>query len=203
MYHYVVTAHQGGRRLQTPVSGKYHYLFGEHLLIAPIYKDDLTNEIHLPAGKWRYWFDDRKIIDGPVTFSREFPLEEYPVFIKEGAIIPMDVKRSYTGIGSAEDEGFLTFLIYPDSEKASFEVFREYDKSTILSYSRKDREIALDIQGKKCPHILNIASEDSPSIILLDGHELIPGLDFEYFPETSRLRIKTSEYENGNYIISF
>jgi alpha-glucosidase (family GH31 glycosyl hydrolase) len=203
MYHYVVTAHQGGRRLQTPVSGKYHYLFGEHLLIAPIYKDDLNNEVHLPAGKWRYWFDDTKIIDGPTTFVQEFPLDEYPVFIKEGAIIPMDIKRSYTGIGNEADEGFLTFLIYPDSEKASFEVFREYDKSTVLSYSRKDREIVLDIQGKQSPHIFNIALEDSPSIILLDGHELISGLDYEYYPETSKLRIRTSEYEKGNYIISF
>ena len=30
MYHYVVTANQGGTRLQTPTKGKYHYMFGNN-----------------------------------------------------------------------------------------------------------------------------------------------------------------------------
>ena len=41
MYHYVVTAHNGGRRLQTPLkNGKYQYMFGDNLLVAPIYGDN-------------------------------------------------------------------------------------------------------------------------------------------------------------------
>ena len=199
MYHYVVTAHQGGTRLQTPVSGKYHFLFGEYLLIAPIYKDELINEIHLPAGKWRYWFDDTKIIEGPAVFKQEFPLEEYPVFIREGAIIPMDIKRAYTGIGHDDDEGFLTFLIYPDLEKESFEVFREYEASTLLTYTRGDGQLIIQLVGNPCPHILNIAMEKRPKSITLDGMTLAEDIDFSYDPEKKKLRVKTSDYKNGEY----
>lgn len=201
MYHYVVTAHQGGTRLQTPVSGKYHYLFGDYLLIAPIYKDDLKIEIRLPAGKWRYWFDDTKIIEGPAAFQQEFPLDEYPVFIKEGAIIPMDIKRSYTGNGNEEDDGYLTFMIYPDHDEGSFEVFREHDESTILSYSRKDQQISIHLQGKKIAHVLNMVLADRPTSVLLDGQSLKAGTDYEYYPEKSMLKIKTSEYTSGHYMI--
>ena len=203
MYHYVVTAHQGGVRLQTPIDGKYHYLFGDDLLIAPIYKDELKNEIHLPEGKWRYWFDDTKIIEGPTIFEQKFPLEEYPVFIREGAIIPMDIKRTYTGIGHEKDEGFLTFMIYPEDEKRSFEVFREYENSTTLTCFREDQQLIISLSGEKCPHILNIALESKPASVELDGRILIAGVNFNYDQEKEKLIIKTVQFNEGNYKINF
>ena len=203
MYHYVVTAHKGGRRLQTPIDGKYHYMFGDDLLIVPIYKDELKNEIHLPEGKWRYWFDDAKIIEGPVTFEREFSLDEYPVFIKEGAIIPMNIQRSYTGIGNEEDEGYMTFLIYPNDNAHSFEVYREYDKSTTLSYFVGDQYLTIKLTGNKCPHILNISLDQLPKTVELDGIELIEGVEFTYNNEAKKMHVKTAEYKSGNYKIYY
>src|SRR5690606_6045491 len=48
MYHYVVTAHQGGNRLQTPLKkGKYHYMFGDDFLVAPIYIDSKKRSVSL------------------------------------------------------------------------------------------------------------------------------------------------------------
>jgi alpha-glucosidase (family GH31 glycosyl hydrolase) len=201
MYHYVVTAHEGGQVLQTPVDGKYHYLFGENLLVAPIYKDELKNEVQLPEGKWRYWFDDNKIIEGPVIFEKEFPLDEYPVYIKAGSIIPMNISRSYTGIGSREDEGFLTFLIYPDAPTQLFEVCREDDRSTIISYKSSEASLSIDLAGKKCPHVLKIAVANEPEKVVRDGRVLQSGLDYNYDLQLEELKIKTSKYDVGNYKI--
>lgn len=200
MYHYVVTAHQGGRRLQSPVDGKYHYFFGDDLLIAPIYKDELENEVTLPGGQWRYWFDDKDIIEGNNTIFKEFPLDEYPVFIKQGAIIPMNIERDYTEIGSADDQGYLTFLVYPSDEGNSFEVFRENEPSTSLSYSQKDSQLTISLQGQKCAHILNIAMDSAPASIKLDGESLIQGTDYNYDTTTKKLRIKTQTYDKGTYV---
>ena len=203
MYHYVVTAHEGGRRLQTPIDGKYHYLFGDDLLIAPIYKDELNNEVHLPEGKWRYWFDDTRIIEGPHILEKEFPLEEYPVFIREGSIIPMDIKRSYTSLGNEDDEGFLTFMIYPDLSSNSFEVFREKEASTTLFYEVDPKALSIQLSGKQCAHILRIALDKPPSAVSLDGEFLKSDLDFDYNAETKKLNIRTSNYNNGQYFITF
>jgi alpha-glucosidase (family GH31 glycosyl hydrolase) len=203
MYHYVVTAHHGGQRLQTPVEGKYHYMFGDNLLIAPIYKDELKNEVHLPEGKWRYWFDDKEIIQGPVTFSKEFPLDNYPVFIREGSIIPLDIKRSYTNIGSENDEGFLTFMVYPDQASNSFEVFREKQSSTTLSEETGEKSLSIQLSGMQCPHILRIALDKPPSAVSMDGKYLVDGKDFEYNTEKRKLNIRTTTYNNGQYIITF
>jgi len=202
MYHYVVTAHGGGKRLQRPIQGKYHYMFGDYLLIAPIYQDDLNNEVHLPAGKWRYWFDDTKIIKGPITLNREFPLHEYPVFIRQGAIIPLDIKRPYTGIGSSDDEGLLTFLVYPDLEQQSFTVHIEKGQNASLTYVWNDQRLTLQLQGRECPHILTVALDRRPERIELDGSTLGEGTDYNYDTRSKKLNIRTSEYTEGIYHIS-
>ncbi len=201
MYHYVVSAHEGGRRLQTPILGKYYYMFGDDLLIAPIYKDELENEISLPEGKWRYWFDDTKILEGPITLKKNFPLDEYPVFIKEGAIIPMDIKRSYTNIGDENDDGYLTILVFPNNDKHTFEVNREYEKSTIISYEKENESLKISLTGKNCQHILKISIDNKPEKVELDGMELLEVEDYNYDADSKKLTIKTLQYTKGVYQI--
>jgi alpha-glucosidase (family GH31 glycosyl hydrolase) len=203
MYHYVVTAHEGGQRLMEPLEGKYHYMFGDYLLVAPIYKDELKNKVTLPAGKWRYWYDDTIVLEGPAEFEQEFSLDEYPVFIKAGAIIPMDVKRPYTGIGKEEDAGYLTFQIYPDLYSNNFEVFREKEPSTILTYTKNNEVVSIDLSGSRYPHILNISIAKRPAKVLLDEIELTSGSDYEYLPIKHKLRIRTTNYDKGHYKILF
>jgi alpha-D-xyloside xylohydrolase len=113
----------------------------------------------------------------------------------------MEISRSYTGIGSQEDEGFLTFLIYPDATSQSFEVYREYDRSTILSYDRSEESLSIELAGKKCPHVLQIALVNKPEKVMLDGNILQDSLDYKYDTQLKRLKIKTSKYDVGNYKI--
>jgi alpha-glucosidase (family GH31 glycosyl hydrolase) len=201
MYTYVVEAHNGGKVLQSPVKGKYHYLFGDNFLVAPIYKDELVNEVKLPKGKWRYFFDDTEIIEGPITFKKEFPLEEFPVYVREGAIIPMDIKRSYTGIGDESSDGFLTYLVYPDEENR-FEVHHP-DKSgrTKIEVKNSEEKISFSLNGIQKPHILNIHLEKIPFKIELDGKELSDSTGFQFDEAKQKLIIRTSKYSKGDYVI--
>jgi hypothetical protein len=113
----------------------------------------------------------------------------------------MNIKRPYTGIGTSGDEGFLTFVVYPNQENNSFEVFREKEKSTTLSYEKNNSELTIQVSGKNCPHILNIALDKKPRKVVLDGKELIEGSDFEYNLNSLKLKVKISTYESGNYQI--
>jgi alpha-D-xyloside xylohydrolase len=202
IYSYVVQGHRGGRVLQQPVAGKYHYLFGDHLLIAPIYKDALENEVQLPPGKWRYWFADHELIEGGQTISRSFPLEEYPVFIREGAIIPMQIERAYTGLGDTLSRGYVTWLVYPDKDQTSaFSIYStDEQQPTSLRTSFVDEELQLTFEGKHSPHILRIHLESQPQSLHLDGRELT---DFEYDKDRQQLVIKTMDYLEGKYVIRF
>lgn len=201
MYTYVVDAHKGGRVLQKPVKGKYHYLFGDDFLVAPIYKDQLQNKITLPDGNWRYFFNDKEIIKGPVTFEREFPLDEFPVYIREGAIVPLDIKRNYTSLGDKSSEGYLTLLIYPEN-KSEFTVHHP-DKSGSTSVLVEDNpeKISISVSGVHKPHILNINLPTLPKKVELDGSVLLDTVNYHFDKDRKKLVIRTDQYLLGNYLI--
>ncbi len=201
MYSSVVEAHNGGNVLQRPIKGKYHYMFGDHLLIAPIYMDDVKNTVRLPEGSWRYWFDDKEIIEGPVTFEREFPLEEYPVYIREGAIIPMHIERSYTRIGDENSGGYLTVRVYPE-ENSTFTVHHpDNGNSTTIDVEETERSVKIVFQGLKQPHILHLHLSSSPQKVELDNQLLSDSVDYHFDAEKSKLIIKTDDYSIGEYTI--
>lgn len=201
MYSYVMTGHQGGKILQTPVSGKYHYMFGDYLLVAPIYKDSYENEVVLPGGKWYYMFDDGKTITGPKKIKMEFPLDEYPVFIKAGAIIPMHIERSYTGYGSQATSDYFTVLIYPEGESAFTVHHPDGSGSTDIRVIETDEKISVQLSGQKKQHIFRIHMGKPPVKVLLDQQELNKTEDYIYDESAHKLIITTDIYRNGNYNI--
>ncbi len=202
IYTYVVNAHHGGEVLQRPVkSGKYHYMFGDHFLVAPIYKDQLENRINLPEGKWRYFFDDKEVIEGPMTLTREFPLDEFSVYIREGAIVPMNITRDYTGIGDRKSEGYLTLLIYPEG-RSTFTVHHPDESgSTSVIVEDGPEKITISLEGVNKPHILNINISVPPERVELEGSVLKNTDNYHFDRERNKLIIRTGLYSSGNYII--
>ena len=201
MYTYVVNAHNGGKVLQRPVDGKYHYLFGDQFLVAPIYKDQLKNKVTLPEGKWRYFFNDQEVVQGPVTFEKEFPLDEFPVYIREGAIVPMNVTRGYTGIGDKSSDGFLTLLIYPEGN-SEFTVHHP-DKSGSTSVKVEDHpgQMTVSLEGIHKPHILNIKLSAKPKKVELDNAVLADSVSYNFDEKRRKLVIRTKSYLIGKYTI--
>ncbi|HWS00953.1 MAG TPA: TIM-barrel domain-containing protein, partial [Prolixibacteraceae bacterium] len=203
MYSYVVTGHQGGRVLQKPVEGKYHYLFGEDFLVAPIYRDNLKNSVTLPAGKWRYFFDDKVLIesDKPVTFEREYPLEEFPVYIREGAIVPLNVERSYTGLGSEANKGSLTWLIYPGVNNHFTVHHPDKSGSSTVSMENFSDRIELSLKEMKKSSVFSIHLEQKPSGLSFNGIELNDSTDYQYDEKKLKLTAIKPDVSDGVLII--
>jgi alpha-D-xyloside xylohydrolase len=67
---------------------KDQFFFGDALLVAPIAPADKTRKVVLPAGKW-YDFYTGKFAGENTTIEVTPPLSQIPVFVKDGALIPM------------------------------------------------------------------------------------------------------------------
>lgn len=197
MYSYVVTGHEGGKVLQTPVTGKYHYLFGEDFLVAPIYRDNLSNKVNLPEGKWRYFFNDRQLITGPVTIEREFPLDEYPVYIREGAIVPLNVERNYTGLGSESGKGFVTWLIYPGTDNHFTVYYPDKSGSSTVSMVNEPDRLLVSIKDAKKPSIYSIYMDQKPAGVFFNKDCLSDSIDYQFDSKKSKLTVKISEVRDG------
>lgn len=196
MYSHVVACHRGGPPLMRPLrKGRFHYLFGEDFLVAPIHEDKFERAVTLPPGRWRYLFDDREVFTGPAQITRRFPLDEYPVFIREGAIVPLNVTRSYTGFGDTNSAGHVTWLIYPAGENA-FTLWHPdthpNPEATTVRVASGDEALRIELSGRQTPHILRIHAPRRPKAVRLDAQPLLEGGDWRFDPAAERLVIRRS-----------
>lgn len=78
-------------------STQYQYLYGPSFLVAPIYQatksdekgNDIRNGIYLPDGVWIDYFTGEKYAGNSILNSFDSPVWKLPVFVKNGAIIPI------------------------------------------------------------------------------------------------------------------
>ena len=65
------------------------YYFGDDFLVAPVMNSDDCRDIYLPEGNWVNFFTGERLRGGRWLSSVKVPLEEMPVFVREGAVIPI------------------------------------------------------------------------------------------------------------------
>jgi alpha-glucosidase/alpha-D-xyloside xylohydrolase len=72
------------------------YLWGRDMLAAPVFKPGASTwDVVLPHGVWYDWWTGKKEI-GPGTITRKIDLGTMPIYVRAGAIIPLDPIRQYT-----------------------------------------------------------------------------------------------------------
>lgn len=69
------------------------YMFGDDLLVAPVtqpMQDGVANvSTWLPPGRW-YDRNRGDVLEGGRTITRDYTLDEVPVFVRAGAVVPMN-----------------------------------------------------------------------------------------------------------------
>jgi len=89
------------------------YLFGESLMVAPVTtKGAITRSVYLPEGVWfNYWTGEK--YEGKSYHHVVAPLDTIPLFVKAGAIIPMQPEMIYSGEKPVD---VITLDVYPYGE---------------------------------------------------------------------------------------
>lgn len=67
---------------------KDQFMFGENLLVAPVFTGQKNREVILPKGKW-YDFYTGEFIGENEIIKINTKLDQIPLFVKDGGIIPM------------------------------------------------------------------------------------------------------------------
>ena len=118
------------------------YLFGDDFVVAPAFAEEADVSVYLPAGRWiDYWSKDIHV--GPGWIDVHAPLDTLPLFVREGAIIPMGPEIQYA---DEKTLGPLTLDVYPASEGA-FVLLDEFAPPVELSYRLDRDEFFLNVMG--------------------------------------------------------
>ena len=113
------------------------YLFGDSMLVCPLtYEDGTSRKVYLPQGRWYNFFTGEEA-EGGQTFEIHAAYDEIPVFVKDGAMIPVakpvlhvdkDTVFEMTVKKFGEADG--RFVLYED-DFATFD-FEEKQKRIII-----------------------------------------------------------------------
>lgn len=107
---------------------RYQYMYGPWFLTAPVYRDtaadeegnDIRDGIYLPDGEWIDYFTGDKYAGDRIINSFDAPLWKLPLFVRNGAIIPMtDPNNNVAQI----DKTRRIYELYP----SGYSSFIEYD----------------------------------------------------------------------------
>jgi alpha-glucosidase len=142
LYH---EAHTTGAPLQRPlvydfpadavtVNRNYDFMFGPNMLVAPVITQGaVTKAAYLPSGTgWSdYWTDSHYAGGQTVTVSA--PLDRIPIFVPDGAIIPMGPVMQYANEFTPDE---ITVEIWPSTMPTSFTLYE--DDGTTFDYQSGD-----------------------------------------------------------------
>lgn len=114
------------------------YMYGPWFLVAPVYQqtaaddngNDIRDGIYLPEGEWIDYFSGEMYEGGRVINNYEAPLWKLPLFVRNGAVIPMTNPNNNV---SQIDRTLRIYEIYPSGHTS----FTEYDDDgTTEAYRR-------------------------------------------------------------------
>ncbi len=69
------------------------YMFGPDLLVAPVFHEDTFRMVQFPRGAWTSLWDG-KAVSGPARLRVEAPLDTIPVYLRPGAVMPVQLSRA-------------------------------------------------------------------------------------------------------------
>jgi alpha-glucosidase len=117
---------------------KGEYLFGDQMLAAPVTAPSdktsglATEKVWLPKGEWIEW-PTGKHLTGPASLDRSFSIEQTAVYLRAGAIVPMQPPMRYTGEKPVDPLIVNVWPLAPGSS-ASYQVYE--DSGVSVEYQR-------------------------------------------------------------------
>ena len=128
---------------------QYQFLYGPSFVVAPIYQatksdslgNDIRNNIYLPEGEWIDYFSGDLYEGNRIINNFVSPLWKLPVFVKNGAIIPMANPNNNV---SEINKNLRIYEIYPHGNTS----FTEYDDDGVSEAYKLGCGVATLIESK-------------------------------------------------------
>lgn len=141
---------------------KYQYMYGPSMLVAPIYQptqadtqgNDIRNGIYLPEGQWIDYFTGDVYEGGRILNNFDSPIWKLPLFVKAGAIVPMNrPNNNIHEVNTAErifdiwPAGHSEFTLYDDDGNTEAYLRGEHATTKVTSELDAKGNLAITI----CP----------------------------------------------------
>jgi len=160
-------AYNGAQPIMRPVGGEadwpgdYRFFLGDALLVAPLLEAGNKRSVQLPPGA-RYldwWNPSAGYVEGGTTVEADLPdITKIPLYIREGAIVPLHLDSALTGLGDPSSKGALSALVYPGSTPSRFVVHGEDKTPFAIEASLAGSAATVKVERAPKPVLLRVHS---------------------------------------------
>ncbi|MBU0507348.1 DUF5110 domain-containing protein [bacterium] len=187
---------------------QHQFFVGERLLAVPVIREgEVYQKVYLPEGKWLDW-STHEAYEGPREIIVDAPLDRLPLFLREGAIIPMRDVVQYTG---ERPISTLSLTVFPSNVLTEFELYEDDGETfaylkggyRITNYACQNATDSVVISknishdgyapAKRGTEILLQVQYLPPAEVLLDGRPLPATCRKEYDAESHVLTLRLQE----------
>jgi len=155
----VAYSHELSQPTMRPTFAYYQYMLGNDIFVAPIVNEGNDRTIVFPAGEWIYMFDETKTYRQGIR-KLTFPLDEFPAFIRKGAIFPM------------QTNGITTVRLYPVKGSERFGLFEDEKRGAMLSYTKTDDTLTVTSTATDRKLLFRVYGASEPAEVKLGGQAL-------------------------------
>jgi len=188
LYSYAHLTRLKGENMIRKIPGQlYEFMLGNELLVAPVYEKGATSrKVFLPEGNWiNYWTGGQ--ISGNAEMKVLTPIDQIPLFVRAGSIIPM---REYASSIEKGNNETIILHIYPgdngrfqliEDDGTSNDYLKGIYGSTIIELKNSFDKIIVKISPLEGSYngmaisrkwILNIHCNETPKKIRMNQQKL-------------------------------
>ena len=143
----------------------YRYVLGNAFLVAPLLDATGKRAVPLPAGdRWYEWWST-KVAEGGTSALADLATDrlKLPLWVREGAILPMDIENDVLGLGTAESKGARTLLVWPSLTASSFETIEADGTKVTTSAQATATGWSITLSALPAAVILRVHAEPMPA----------------------------------------
>jgi alpha-glucosidase (family GH31 glycosyl hydrolase) len=192
-------AHQTGVPICRPLVWSYQhnekvwkindqFTVGEYLMMAPVITAGNKRQVYLPKGNW-YNFHTNELITGGHEFTWTGDLYHFPLYVKEGAIIPMEIQNDVSGFGTVHSKDYITIAHWPMQKKGSSNfILHDKEQAVTIESSTTAHQLQLNWSHSKFNYLFRIhwSKAKPPRTINTNSDHALPSFgSLKVFEESS------------------
>jgi alpha-glucosidase (family GH31 glycosyl hydrolase) len=147
------------------------YIFGNALLVAPLFSAATKREVYLPAGEWLNYHTMEKS-NGNQTITANAPLSSIPMYIKSNSfLVQGNVYQGNKKLWTKGRKPFVDILFYPGRGTARFDFVDPQKNNEVVAFSAicSSEKISLAVPAISYMGKLKIFTAKKPARITRNG----------------------------------
>ena len=124
------------------------YMFGDSLLVAPIFNDESKAVYYLPEGTWTHYLTG-EVKEGGRWYTENCGYLNIPVFARENSLIAVGARGDKPDYDYAQDVTVKAYALVEGKEAQTIVYGMDQDEETVVSVLKKDGKITVKVEAEK------------------------------------------------------